>query len=227
MFSAEKDLVVAFKDVATYFLENALAESTTPFFWVEEFDSHYGIADIVMGTYLPLENQEPTRKTISWNWVGPIYNLTEDEEIEMDSFIQAYGISKTTARARLKEYSEAGFLEKISPRLYKVVREYELITNTIISIEAKLRNWKRALHQAMRYKRFSNISYVLLDRKYIRPALKNIHLFEENNVGLLSMEKQSLTTHYTPKEKAVPMTHSFFRLNEAAFDYFKTQGATA
>ncbi len=227
MFSAEIDLVQAFKNVATEFLKYDLGKSTSQFFLMEEFDSHCGIADLVMGAYLPLERQELSRKTISWNWVRPIFNLTEDQEIKMDGFIHAYGISKTTARARLKEYSEAGFLKKVSRGQYRVVREYKLFTDTIISIEAKLKNWQRALHQAIRYKRFSNKSYVLLDRKHVRPALKNIHNFQERNIGLLSMDNEGYTIHHSPKGKDAPQTHSFFRLNEAAFDCFKEQGAFA
>lgn len=227
MFSAEKDLVQAFKDVATDFLKSSLGKSPSPFFLVEEFNSHCGIADLVVGTGLPLDPQELSRKTISWNWVRPVFDLTEDQEIEMDGFMQTYGISETTARARLKEYSEAGFLKKISRGQYRVVREYKLVTETIISIEAKLKNWQRALHQAIRYKRFSNKSYVLLDKKYIRPALKNIHTFQERNIGLMSMDNDGYTIHHSPKAKDAPQTHSFFRLNEAAFDCFKGQEAYA
>ena len=225
MFSAEKDLVQAFKNVTTDFLKSTLEKSMSPFFLVEEFDSHCGIADLVVGTCLPLEPQELSRKTINWNWVRPIFDLTEDQEIEMDGFMQTYGISKTTARVRLKEYSDAGFLKKISRGQYKVVREYKLVTENIISIEAKLKNWQRALHQAIRYKRFSNKSYVLLDKKSIRPALKNIHTFQKRNIGLMSMDNDGYTIHLSPKAKDAPQTHSFFRLNEAAFDFFKGQVA--
>jgi hypothetical protein len=227
MFSKEKDLVQAFKNVATDFLKRSLVKPKSPFFMMEEFNSHYGIADLVMGTYFPLERQDLSRKTISWNWVRPIFNLTEDQLIEMDSFIQTYCISKTTARARFKEYSEAGFLKKVSRRQYRVVKEYKLVTHTIISIEAKLKNWNRALHQAIRYMRFSNKSYVLLDRNHVRPALKNIHTFQERNIGLLSMDNESYKIHHSPKAKDAPHTHSFFRVNEAAFDCFKEQGAYA
>ncbi len=227
MFPTEKDLVQAFKGIATDFLKSSLGKSSSPFFLVEEFDSHCGIADIVVGTCLPLEPHELSRKTISWNWVRPVFDLTEDQEIQMDGFMQAYGISRTTARAKLNEYSEAGFLTKISRGQYKVVRKYKLVTETIISIEAKLRNWQRALQQAFRYKRFSNESYVLLDKKYIEPALKNIHIFQERNIGLMSMDNDGYTIHHSPKAKDAPQTHSFFRLNEAAFACFKGQGAFA
>ena len=55
---------------------------------------------------------------------------------------------------------------------------------SIISFELKLKNWKRAMKQAFRYKSFSNISYVVLPVKHANAALKNISLFEQYNIGL-------------------------------------------
>lgn len=227
MFHTEKDLVKAFKNFAADFLKSELKKPTSSFFLMEEFDSHCGIADIVIGTYIPLSRQERYRKSISWNWVRPIFNLSEHEKIEINTFIETYNVSKKTARIKLKEYSEAGFLEKLPSGQYKVVREYKLITKKIISIEAKLRNWKRALHQAARYKRFSNKSYVLIDKKHINPALKNILLFQERNIGLMSMDDEGYNIHYSPTPMDAPQTHSFFRLNEAVFGTFKAQEAFA
>lgn len=55
---------------------------------------------------------------------------------------------------------------------------------SIISFELKLKNWKRAMKQAFRYKSFSNISYVVLPSEQANAALRNIRLFEQYNIGL-------------------------------------------
>jgi hypothetical protein len=112
-------------------------------------------------------------------------------------------------------------LEKKHKGQYRVVREYQLFIDNIVSIEAKLKNWKRALYQAIRYKQFSNESYVLLDKKNVRPAVKNLFLFKEKNVGLLSMDYDGYTLHYKPHVEDVKKSHSFFRLNEAVFESLK------
>jgi len=221
MFSFERDLVQAFKNVAEDFLQFSFGRSISQYFLVEEFDSHCGIADLVMGTYLPFEDNALSRRTINWNWVRPI--LDEGQDIEINEFISTYGISRTTAFVRLKEYAEAGFLEERCKGRYRVLRKYRPVTETIVSIEAKLRNWQRALHQAIRYKRFSNKSYVLLDEEYVKPALKSIHLFQEKNIGLMSMDHNSYTIHYKPKANGTSETHAFLRLNEAVVDYFNKQ----
>lgn len=56
-----------------------------------------------------------------------------------------------------------------------------------MAIEFKLRNWKRALTQAYRYKSFSNYSIVILDEHYIRPALLNLDMFIKANIGLCGL----------------------------------------
>lgn len=56
----------------------------------------------------------------------------------------------------------------------------------VISIELKLKNWKQGIIQAFRYKNFSNDVYLMIDEKYIKPALNNIDIFKKYNVGLAS-----------------------------------------
>jgi hypothetical protein len=74
---------------------------------------------------------------------------------------------------------------------------------TSASFEMKLRNWKRALAQAFKYKAFSELSYVVIDHHYARPALENISKFQNANIGLLSIDIDGkIYVHVKPlKEK--------------------------
>ena len=49
---------------------------------------------------------------------------------------------------------------------------------SVISFELKLKNWKKAVNQAFRYKSFSDISYVVLSSESIDVASRNIKMFE-------------------------------------------------
>lgn len=71
-------------------------------------------------------------------------------------------------------------------------------TNEIISIEAKLKNWKRALRQAYRYKSFSEESYVFMDDSHINSPLKNIEEFKKYNIGLCGVTKEKINIYYKP-----------------------------
>ena len=69
----------------------------------------------------------------------------------------------------------------------------------IITIEVKLKNWKRALRQAYKYRSFSDIAFICMDEKNINPALKNIELFKKSNIGLISInDKNEVKIHYEP-----------------------------
>ena len=70
----------------------------------------------------------------------------------------------------------------------------------IISIELKLRNWKRALKQAFRYRSFSNESFVVIDKAHSRPAYENRDTFIHYNIGLASFGKdKKLEIHFYPQ----------------------------
>lgn len=71
---------------------------------------------------------------------------------------------------------------------------------TLISFEAKLRNWQQALQQAYRYRYFSDKAIVLMPYENVTPAVSNLEVFEEHQVGLWSFEKSTerIRKHYTP-----------------------------
>lgn len=73
-------------------------------------------------------------------------------------------------------------------------------TNTkIITIEVKLKNWKRALQQAYKYRSFSDIAYICMDEKNVKPALENLDLFKKCNIGLLTINsKNEIKIYYEP-----------------------------
>ena len=62
---------------------------------------------------------------------------------------------------------------------------------SIISFELKLKNWKRAVTQAFRYKSFSNITYVVMSTGSVNAALNNIEMFERYNIGLAKFDKDN------------------------------------
>lgn len=73
----------------------------------------------------------------------------------------------------------------------------------LIAIEGKIKNWRRALQQASRNRLFSSQSFVALDAKYSKPALKQIDLFREARVGLAIVfrEGQVSVLYKPPKSR--------------------------
>lgn len=70
----------------------------------------------------------------------------------------------------------------------------------VFAFEMKLSNWQRALVQAFRYRSFAEASYVLLDKKHIAPAIRQVDRFERANIGLLSIDLLgNVAIHHQPK----------------------------
>src|SRR5699024_4364390 len=81
-------------------------------------------------------------------------------------------------------------------------KKLDLVFDLNFAIEAKLRNWKRALQQAYRYRWFAEYAYVVLDHHYSGPAITQLNLFKKHNVGLASIDsKGNIIKHYHPKRK--------------------------
>jgi hypothetical protein len=76
-----------------------------------------------------------------------------------------------------------------------------LYNGDIVAIEFKLKDWKRALQQAFRYRSFSYESYVFLDSDYIGSAVKNLDQFERFNIGLCGVTEEGIESYHKPNRK--------------------------
>lgn len=94
------------------------------------------------------------------------------------------------------------------------------IEKEAIAFELKLKQWKRALVQAYKYRAFAELSYVILDHSHINPALKNIDLFISANIGLVSVnETGEVLTHFEPKSE-IPYSERYNNVMLEKFSSF-------
>ena len=83
--------------------------------------------------------------------------------------------------------------------IFYVSNKYTFPFKNNIAIEAKLKDWKRALKQAYRYKWFAEYSFVVIDEHYSKKAIENIDVFKKYNVGLASISVDgNLIRYYSP-----------------------------
>jgi len=229
MFASEQDLVDTFQLTSGTFLRKLYGKPVSRHFALREFDSHYGVADIVLGTFRPYLSAKWTRKPINTNWLAPLFQLTDGTVIQLDTYIEQFGVSRKTARRQIQEYVDADFIRPVGSDTFEVLRNYKPVVNSVVSIEAKLRDWKQALSQALRYRRFSDYVFVLLDDDCIWPALENMDMFEGSNVGLASLDEafEKLHFHHVPDRVSKKSDYYYNRLNETAYSYFLKAYATA
>lgn len=88
--------------------------------------------------------------------------------------------------------------------------------NTLVSVEAKVKNWRHAGEQALRHQRFVNQAYAALPSQHIHPALRQLSAFQEANLGLLEIDENGhVLTHHVPEYR--PAT--IFSLYYVALDF--------
>jgi len=89
------------------------------------------------------------------------------------------------------------------------------IVRSAIAIEAKLKDWRRALKQAYRYKWFAEMSFVCLPKMHIKSALTNLDEFKRYKVGLIQHSLENgLEVMYRPRPIKPICQEMKFLLNE-------------
>lgn len=64
--------------------------------------------------------------------------------------------------------------------------------NELIAIEAKLNNWRNALHQAYRNTCFAKLSYILVPESTAKTASKYLPEFSKRSVGLCFISQDKI-----------------------------------
>lgn len=222
MFNSESDLVRQFKPHSRRFISKIIPTiRPQKYFIINEFDSGNGIADIIVGTYRPRLSEQSMRSPINLNWVSLLATMNRNKKLNIDEFTELYGYSKKTAMLQIREYENAGFIELLNDNIFIVKKEYKSVVENVVAIEAKLKNWKQALKQAYRYRRFSDFSIVLMDADNVTPALKAENVFMEYGIGLASLNEKGCKILISPAKNDRKNNDSFHRINEEALGQFR------
>lgn len=93
-----------------------------------------------------------------------------------------------------------------------IYSEERHILQYVITVEFKLSNWRRALHQAFRHRNFGNEAYVILDYARSQTARRNLDVFKKANVGLITVGAEGgIRTWYLP-EPSLPFSKEFSQM---------------
>ncbi len=94
---------------------------------------------------------------------------------------------------------------------YIVYRSIDNSIHYLIAVEFKLKNWRRALKQAFKYKNFANESYVVLDKEQSKRATKNLDLFKKANIGLITYDTSNIIEVFNFPIPDIPFSGKFSR----------------
>lgn len=215
LFESESEM----KDIA----EEALKREFTgnAFEVVPEFDYGLGRTDLV---FVNVSGKYWERRIEKLNLSTPIQQkshlqtflqLHGRNEITKDYFYEVGALPRREKREALNWLSTHGFVQEHDGKIRTADNLRRHVT-TAIGVELKLRKWKRALQQAHRGRGFADYRYVVLDQDHVSAALDNIQLFEEKNVGLISIDPEgNCEKHFTPSRGDPFSALNRWKLNES------------
>lgn len=216
MFLTEKDLVKELKSNYSIICNWNTTIYTTKI--MEEVDLGFGIADLVISKMKQLQ----TIKQTYLNYFDiTIYKIIESNpDISFEKIKDITKANSNTIKKSIEKLIFESYIKEIDT-LYKIGRTYKNCSYDSIAIEAKLKNWKRALHQAYRYKWFASTSYVVLDEKRISGAILNIDIFKKMNVGLACINKNGIVSILFKPKKEKPIDEKMqMLLNERILENY-------
>jgi len=161
---------------------------------MREVDCHRGRADIVCAVirknnvdystlkHLGLSLSQPAKAEML-SWLDKIPPHSEEY------ISQVTGLVEKTIRKHLRELLELGLVERDSIGELFLGKNFKLPDIEIWAFEVKLHDWKRAFYQALRYRGFSHRIIVVMPAENLKIPTKNINLFREMNVGLMSIDQ--------------------------------------
>ncbi len=167
---------------------------------MDEIDSGYGIADLVI-FQPPAASLQNVRRTVfldNEDQVRTLFVVNDKQIFSITDLSEQLCFSKARLKNQLRFLQEAGFVSEIGGGTYRVVSTYSAGVHDSIAVEAKIRDWRRGLYQAYRYKWFSNASYLAVHHKFVDAAKNNIDEFIRLNVGLAEVFDEKIRVIHKP-----------------------------
>lgn len=101
----------------------------------------------------------------------------------------AIGLSATYVRSRvLPGLGERGVAMMTGPGRWTATHRYRSPARTLVTVEAKLSDWRRGLGQAARHAAGADAAWLVLDGARTRPAVSKADWFRAAGVGLAGLD---------------------------------------
>ena len=180
VFRYEKDMIPV--------LKNQLSKMYKTEYILPEFDSGNGIADLVFAIDVDSRNGS----LVEYDLLFEIMNSfnKKNKRIKVKDYLKKTFLNKRKVTNLIDFLVINGFAEKIDADNILVVTKYKPPIKRIISIEAKLSDWKSGLYQALRYKAYSHKSYLAISKEFAHRVDKD--LLKQHNIGLIVVNSDTI-----------------------------------
>lgn len=168
---------------------------------LEEFSAGTGIADLVF--FKP--NQKEIKKRLSRH----IPSITDSRELKVIQSIQVVSrqtIDQIASNCKLPADTVERILSDLIDRSivvkrqdqYKLTYQIRSSADRSIAIEAKIKDWRSGIKQALRYKEFAHYVYLAVYDSKIDPCLQRQEMFEQLGIGLIGVRDNEITEYVKP-----------------------------
>lgn len=195
-------------------------------FFMRDFRTGYGLPDIVAINYDEriLSRRKHDLKSVK----TPAFTI--DCAYTLSYLSRRRGVSYETLKANFSNYNgslnsilntleQRNLIQVNNGKIKALRKSHSFAIKTITTIEAKLRQWSRVIHQAQRHLWFTECSYVLLPKQ--SPLILS-HIrkrCQTHEVGLFLYDSDLRIKTLVKKPKARPHnTHIAWLLNEILID---------
>jgi hypothetical protein len=146
-----------------------------------------------------LQDKAFVSKKVTGKSAVVLTHLHMNQPLKAETIAKNTRLDEQTTLTILNELMASGFVSQLPSGTFVrtlLSQQFE----KMVSIEGKLSNWRQALSQAYRNKLFSMYSYVVLDGKNVRPAIKGLAQFKKLGVGLAigSADNETICILYRP-----------------------------
>lgn len=189
MFETEHELMAAF-DAAVKCSDLWLGSPGHRTFMMEEVEGIHGRVDRMMVSLPSGARPEKARSELLQHETccRIVVALRAKQPKPLDQLAVEVGRSPATVRYWASRMEQEGIVRRIIQHGYVLGPKANLPDCEIWCFEGKLRDWKRALYQATRYRAFAHRSFVVMPENAVWPAESQVHQFRLARVGLLALD---------------------------------------
>lgn len=141
----------------------------------------------------------PLTRELYWQILKLIPDTEQYSHIDVKTIAQNVGLSPSYLMSKILNTLRRNNYIVIQDGKCAKINGVHPYSKTLVSVEAKVKDWKHAGEQALRHQKFVNQAYVALPSQHIRPALNNLDAFKNANLGLLEVNTQDqIIQHFIP-----------------------------
>lgn len=121
-----------------------------------------------------------------------VWLLKSENKLTFQSIAERCYESAERISPIIESLLQGNVIQKVGKNHISLCQEVLAMQAEVIAVEAKLKHWRRALEQAIRYKSFANRVFVAMDCVGVPRKQKVLDEFRNNDVGLCAISKQDL-----------------------------------